>query len=232
MTRLRSLALAALISIAAGCLSNREYRNIYSLDGAADVPSQAGAVTKRPVMQLERVLIPDYLDATDIQLRVGAHEIHESATGRFGERLSLGITHALRSDLASRLPAYTIALAQSVYSPARRILVNVDAFDVWPSGRCVLVADWTIVDEDRRTKLSADRGTFTTVATGVNPGDGAIVTAMADAVRQLADRIASTAEALPPRTSPSTLSEYSGPHAGSIAGIVKASAKGMKNPDR
>ena len=43
-------------------------------------------------MRLQRVLIPDYLDTTDIQLRVGAYEIHESATGRFGERLSLAIT--------------------------------------------------------------------------------------------------------------------------------------------
>jgi uncharacterized lipoprotein YmbA len=140
---------------------------------------------------------------------VGAHEIHESATGRFGERLSLGITHALRSDLASRLPLYTIVLAQSAERPVRQILVNVDAFDVWPTGRCVLVADWTILDADRKALLSADRGTLTAAAAGVNPGDGAIVTAMADAVRQLADRIASSAEALPPRV-----------------------AKSMKDPDR
>ena len=193
--RLRPLALVAWISVATGCLSHHEYRHIYSLDGT--VPTQAGAVAERPVMQLQRVLIPDYLDTPDILLRVGAHEIHESATGRFGERLSLGITHALRSDLASRLPLYTIVLAQSAEKPARQILVNVDAFDVWPTGRCVLVADWTILDADRRALLSADRGTFTTAAAGVNPGDGAIVTAMADAVGQLADQIASTAEALP-----------------------------------
>ena len=199
MMRLRPLVLAAVIAIAAGCLSHREYRHIYSLDGAVEAPTQAGAVAERPVIQLQRVLIPDYLDTNDILLRVGAHEIHESATGRFGERLSLGITHALRSDLASRLPLYTIALAQSAERPARQILVNVDAFDVWPTGRCVLVADWTILDADRRALLSGGRGTFTTAAAGVNPGDGAIVTAMADAVRQLADRIASTAEALPAR---------------------------------
>ena len=198
MMRLRPYALAAFISIAAGCLSHREYRHIYSLDGAMDVPTQAGTVAERPVIQLQRVLIPDDLDTPDILLRVGAHEIHESATGRFGERLSLGITHALRSDLASRLPLYTIVLAQSAERPVRQILVNVDAFDVWPTGRCVLVADWTILDADRKALLSADRGTLTAAAAGVNPGDGAIVTAMADAVRQLADRIASSAEALPP----------------------------------
>ena len=207
--RLRPLALVAWISVATGCLSHHEYRHIYSLDGAMDVPTQAGTVAERPVIQLQRVLIPDDLDTPDILLRVGAHEIHESATGRFGERLSLGITHALRSDLASRLPLYTIVLAQSAERPVRQILVNVDAFDVWPTGRCVLVADWTILDADRKALLSADRGTLTAAAAGVNPGDGAIVTAMADAVRQLADRIASSAEALPPRV-----------------------AKSMKDPDR
>jgi len=212
--RLRPLALAALISITGGCLSHREYRHIYSLDGAVDDATQTEAVPERPVMQLQRVLIPDYLDTTDILLRVSVHEIHESATGRFGERLSLGVTHALRSDLASRLPLYSIALAQPAARPARQILVNVDAFDVWPTGRCVLVADWTVLDADRRTSLLADRGTFTTAAAaGVNPGDGAIVTAMADAVRQLADRIASSAAALPPRIAPDNLSGYSGPHA-------------------
>jgi uncharacterized lipoprotein YmbA len=93
MMRLRLLALVALISTAAGCLSHREYRHIYSLDSAHDASMQVGAVAERPVMQLQRVLIPDYLDTTDILLRVGAHEIHESAAGRFGERLSLGVTH-------------------------------------------------------------------------------------------------------------------------------------------
>jgi uncharacterized protein len=143
-------------------------------------------------MQLQRVLIPDYLDTTDILLRVGAHELHESTTGRFGERLSLGITHALRSDLASQLPQYTLVLAQPADRPTRQIVVNVDAFDVWPTGRCVLVADWSVLGADRKTLLAADRGTFSTTAAGVNPGDGAIVAAMADAVRQLADRIANT----------------------------------------
>lgn len=196
MMRRRALALAAMIPMVAGCLSHPQYRHIYSLDGASEAPAQAGDVAQRQVMQLERVLVPDYLDTNDILLRVGTHEIHESATGRFGERLSLGITRALRSDLASRLPRYSVVLTRSADVPARQVLVTVDAFDVWPSGRCVLIADWTILDAHRQAPLSAGRGTF--IATSVNPGDGAIVAAMADAVRQLADRIASTAGAAPP----------------------------------
>ena len=199
MRRLRALALASLISIATGCLSQRPPEHIYTLDGAVDAPTQAEQIAERPVMQLPRAHVPDYLDTTDIVLRVGPHEIHESATGRFGERLSLGVTHALRSDLASRLPVYTIVLTQSADGPARQILVTVEAFDVSPAGRCVLVAEWSILDAVHRALLSRDRGTFTTDAAGHNPSDGAIVAAMADAVGQLADRIALTAEALPPR---------------------------------
>jgi uncharacterized protein len=198
MMRFRPLALAALISVTAACFSHREYRHSYSMVRADDNPTQAESGTQRPAIQLQRVLIPDYLDTTDILLRVGTHELHESATGRFAERLSLGVTHALRADLTSRLPRYAIAPPQSGGGSMRQILVNVDVFDVWPNGRCVLVADWTILDADRRTLLSADRGTFTTAAAGADPGDGALVTAMADAVRQLADRIASSVQALPP----------------------------------
>ena len=146
-------------------------------------------------LRLQRVLIPDYLDTSDILSREGAHEVHESTTGRFAERLSVGITHALRSDLALRLPQYSIALSQSAGTPARQVVVAVDQIDIQPNGRCVLIADWTVVDADRKTLISAGRGTFNAGAPGVSPPDAAIVTAMADVVRQLANRIAVTAEA-------------------------------------
>jgi uncharacterized lipoprotein YmbA len=197
-------ALAAVIATSAGCLSTGNHRHIYSLDDAMDAQVQNGDIAKRPVMQLQRVLIPDYLDTTDILLRVGPHEIQESSTGRFGERLSLGVTHALRADLVS------------------------------PVGRCVLVADWSILDANRQTVLSVDRGAFKTGAAGSRPGDGAIVAAMADAVGELAQRIASTIEALPPRMAMAaeSLSGYSSAHPGSPAGFEKDGAKNMKHSDR
>jgi uncharacterized protein len=199
MMRFDQLALVALISVTAGCFSHGAYRHIYSLDGTVELAAQPGVAAERPVLQLQRVLVPDYLDTTDIQLRTGAHEIHESATGRFAERLSLGITHALRSDIASRLPLYTVALGHAGDAPARQILVNVEAFDVAPDGRCLLVADWSILDVDHRVSLAADRGTFTATAAGLKTGDAAIVAAMAEAVRQLAERVAATVPAAPPR---------------------------------
>ncbi len=199
MTSFRPIALAALISIAAGCISHRERQHVYALDAALDTPGNAEAAPRGPELQLQRVLVPDYLDTTDLLLRVGTHEIRESATGRFGERLSLGVTHALRSDLAARLPLDAIALAQPAEISARQILVTVDVFDVRPNGGCVLAANWTILEADRRAVLTADHGTFITASAGGGiSDDAAIVSAMADAVRQLADRIASTVQALPP----------------------------------
>ena len=199
MTSLRAIALAALISVAAGCISHRERQHVYALDAALDTPRDTQAAVQGPELQLQRVLVPDYLDTTDLFLRVDTHEIRESSTGRFGERLSLAVTHALRSDLAMRLPLDTIALAEPAEKSEPQILVTVDAFDVWQNGRCVLAANWTILEADRRAVLTADRGTFITAPAGGGiSDDAAIVSAMADAVRQLADRIATTVQALPP----------------------------------
>ena len=196
--RRQSLIVTALVAIVAGCMSQGARRHVYALDAALDTPTTPEAAAGGAELQLERVLVPDYLDTTDLQLRVGAHKIRESSTGRFGERLSLGITHALRSDLAVQLPTDSIALAPAEKS-ARQILVTVEALDVWPSGRCVLVANWTILDGDRRAALTTGRGTFVTASRGGDlSSDATIVAAMADAVGQLAQRIASAARALPP----------------------------------
>lgn len=196
-TVLIALICAALASVIAGCISGRA-QQIYVLDDAAD--SRMDDKTAGTDLQLERVLVPDYLDTTDILSRAGEHELHASSSGRWGERLSLGIMHALWADLAIRLPQDRVMLARPVEKSARQILVNVDAFDVWPNGHCVLAANWTILDTDRTVVLAAGRGTFIVPPDRSDrPGDGAVVSAMAKALRQLAENIALAAKALPPR---------------------------------
>ena len=200
----RSMMLIALITVAltsavAGCISGRA-RQIYVLNDAVDTPMDNKAAAGRTELQLERVMVPDYLDSTDILWRAGEHELHASSSGRWGERLSLGIMHALLADLAVRLPQDRVMLARPVEKSARQILVNVDAFDVSPNGHCVLAANWTILDTDRTVVLAAGRGTFLVPSDrSAKPGDGAVVSAMAEALRQLAESIARAAQALPPR---------------------------------
>ena len=119
----------ALTSVVAGCMSGR-VQQIYVLGDAADTPmdhqAAAGRTERQLELQLERVLVPDYLDTTDILSRVGEHELHASSSGRWGERLSLGIMHALWADLAIRLPQDRVTLARPAEKSARQILVNVD----------------------------------------------------------------------------------------------------------
>jgi uncharacterized protein len=194
-----ALIFVALTSVVAGCISERA-RQIYVLSDAVDTPMDNTAAVGRTELQLERVLVPDYLDTTDILARAGEHELHASSSGRWGERLSLGIMHALWTDLAIRLPQDRVMLARPVEKSARQILVNVDAFDVWPDGHCVLAANWTILDPDHRVVLAAGRGTFLVPSDrSGKPSDGAVVSAMAEALRQLAENIAQAAKGLPPR---------------------------------
>jgi uncharacterized lipoprotein YmbA len=165
----------------------------HAVDFTKDTESASG-----PVVQLRRVLVPDYLDTTDMIERVGRYQLKSSSTGRWGERLSLGITHALGSDLTIRLPTNTVTFDHPAEKSVRQILVSVDRFDVWRDGHCVITANWSILETHGGAVLAEGRGNFvTTPVRGGNPGDGAIVAGMADAVSELADSITSAAKGLP-----------------------------------
>jgi uncharacterized lipoprotein YmbA len=187
----RSLVLIALNCVMAACISSPA-PVIYVLSHAVDSTMETKPAPGGPVVQLQRVLVPDYLDTTDILERVGQYELKSSSTGQWGERLSLGITHALGSDLADRLPLDRVAFAHPGEKSGRQILVGVDRFDVWGDGHCMLMANWTILDGHSGTVLTEGRGNFATTAVrSGRPGDGAVVAGMAAALGQLADRIAS-----------------------------------------
>jgi uncharacterized protein len=193
MGRRRLLVLMALMSAVAGCSSSRT-KDVYVLNEAVDSPVDAKASVGGPVVQLQRVLVPDYLDTTEIRTRVGPHELRSSSTGRWAERLSLGITHTLLADLAVRLPTDMVMLAGPAEKPARRILVTVETFEAWPDGHCVLAANWTILEGDSRAVLTTGRDTIITPAVaGGKSGDGKVVAGMADAVGRLAGSIAPVA---------------------------------------
>lgn len=146
----------------------------------------------RPVVELKSVLLPDYLDTTDIVLRDGQNELKTSQTGRWGERLSVGVTRLLGQDLARGMPAIVLDQSESARHPARTLLINVDGFDVWPDRRCVLTAHWTIVGDDGRSLGADEKATIIASVPQSSNGlaDAAVVQAMTGAVGQLADHIA------------------------------------------
>jgi uncharacterized lipoprotein YmbA len=196
----RPLVLIVLYSVVAACISSPAPAT-YVLSHAVDFSMETGSAAGGPVVQLQRVLVPDYLDTTDILERVGQYELKSSSTGRWGERLSLGITHALGSDLAARLPLNRVTFSHPVEKSVRQILVNVDRFDVWGDGHCVLAANWSILESHGGAVLTEGRGNFIAapVRTG-NPSDGAAVAGMADAVSRLADSITLAVKGLPPQS--------------------------------
>jgi uncharacterized lipoprotein YmbA len=191
----RSLVLLVLNSVVAACISSPEPAT-YVLSHAVDFTKETESASG-PVVQLRRVLVPEYLDTTDMIERVGQYQLKSSSTGRWGERLSLGITHALGSDLASRLPKNTVTFDHPAEKSVSQILVGVDRFDVWGDGHCVLTANWSILETHSGAVLTEGRGNFVTMPMrGASPSDGAIVAGMADAVSELADSITLAAKGI------------------------------------
>lgn len=162
---------------------------VYVLGDPPPSPPGVSSDVGLPVFELRTVSVPDYLDTTDILRRGGPNRVIASPTGRWGDRVSVGVTEALSSALSKRLPGVVIQ-SGSAYEPPRRILVDIVRFEVGPDGQCVLAARWGITTEGRKTQPWSEQGTF--VETAKAPTDAAAASAMTSAVDQLADHIAVT----------------------------------------
>jgi len=181
----------ALMVLASGCSSGPPPR-IYLLNRPLDAIGSSTSVADDGLrLQLSPVLLPDYLDNTELLLRDGPHEITVSATGRWGERLSKGVTHALGAALVTRLPRSSVTLDPAVDHSYRQIAVDIDSFDLWADGRCVLSAIWTISAGDAKAASSNGRGVYQLPATSRlhRVSDADIVSAMSEALGKLADSI-------------------------------------------
>jgi uncharacterized lipoprotein YmbA len=145
--------------------------------------------TGMPIVQIERIRLPDYLDNRDIVTRLD-NALVPSETGRWAERLSVGVSRALAASVAPRLSQLAVASERSVEPPVLRVLVDVTALEATASRQVVLAVRWTITDGAGERPLATETATFTRIASG--GGDAAIVAAMSDSVAELAARVAAT----------------------------------------
>jgi uncharacterized protein len=161
----------------------------YVLGTMLTTPATARTVhqTGLPVVEVKRVRLPDYLDTTDILERRG-NQLVPSATGRWGERLSVGMSRALAAALAARLPGMVVTATPPVERPARQVLVDVADFEAKEGHAVVLVARWSITDGAGRQILTAEQTSLVEPIEGT--GDSAVAAAMSHAVEQLADQLA------------------------------------------
>ena len=210
----RACAAAASAVLLLACCASAPLPRIYVLESARPVPTDMSPGRDGDRIQVAPIAIPDYLDSTDLLMRQGAHELVASSTGRWGDRLSLGLREALASDLRARLPRDFITTTRDLDPLARQLLLTVSALDVWQGGRCILTASWSIsgkrggtpilVEDTFMIQSGAGAGSGQSGAgagsgqsgTGAGSGgDSIVVASMATAVAMLADRIAASVAA-------------------------------------
>jgi uncharacterized lipoprotein YmbA len=184
------LAAAVAALLLSGC-GSYTLPKVYTLGEPGPAPPGVLALAGRPAFELATVSTPDDVDTTDILRRTGANRVIASPTGRWAERVSVGLREALAEDLSRRLPDVVIQ-TRSAYEAPRRILVEVERFEIDPDGRCLIAARWGITGAAGKTGPWSDEGTF--VVAAASGADAAAAAAMSQAADQLADKIAITVQ--------------------------------------
>lgn len=192
--RLAPVRLAALgaVCLLHGACGSSQPPGLYMLGTAPAPVVGAAPQAGLQVVEVKPVGVPDYLDTTDLLVRHGGSQMVPSPTGRWGERLSAGVTRALAAGLAARLPRMAVTATPPVERQARQVLVDIESFEARADGKTVLVARWTITDGGARQTLASERVSLTERMAGT--GDAAVVAAMTGVTEQLADRIAAALE--------------------------------------
>lgn len=124
------------------------------------IPTSA-APFSRPgaVIEIRRVVLPDYLDTQDILVRNG-NTLQRSPHGRWASRLSIEVTRYLTALLAARRPNALVTDQPPVATPNDRILITISNLDVTTAGRATLQANWTIVPHNSAQPLRGQRALF------------------------------------------------------------------------
>jgi uncharacterized protein len=196
--RRRPLRAARLALLGAACLvldacgSSAPPPALYVLGAAPEAVAAVAPQAGLPVVEVKPVGVPDYLDTTDLLVRRGNGQVVPSQAGRWGERLSAGLTRALAASLAARLPRMAVTATPPVGRPARQVLVDVGSFEARAHGEVVLVARWSVTDGGARETLGSERVSLAEPVAGT--GDDAVVAAMTRVTERLASRIAAWLE--------------------------------------
>jgi uncharacterized protein len=141
---------------------------------------------RMPVIEIRRVVIPDYLDTQDILVRNG-NILQRSPHGRWASRLSIEVTRYLTGLLATRRPNALITDQLPVSTPNDRIFITISNLDVTSAGLATLEADWTIEPQNPTQRIRRQRVRIT--ANGPVSTDQDVVILMQAVLTQLADAI-------------------------------------------
>lgn len=176
-----------------GCAAPSPPPDVYVLSPTRTETIGAKSQAGLPVIEVRPVVVPDYLDTTDIITRRG-HQVIASSTARWGERLSLGFTRSLTSNLAAQIPGMATTTSPSIEPPEYQLLISAETFEAQPDSNVRLAARWNILDGKTRKNLAAERTTIEEMVEA--SGDAGLVEAMNRAVTRLAQQIAEQIKSL------------------------------------
>lgn len=215
------LCLGLAAALLAGCKLAGPAPHEYVLGTRTEPAAQTVSENGRPLVEVRRVQLPDYLDRTAMLQRHG-NQLAPSETSRWGERLSVGVTRALADSLAAQLPGMEVTASQPLIGrPSRRVVIEVLEFEPHADQRVVLVAHWSIVDGATPQILTSQQTSLVEAIRGA--GDEAVVSAMSRAVEELAGEVAASLQREPARARPAANVDES-PAASSSAGKSDLSA--------
>ncbi len=186
-------ALAAIGFVLTACGSGPPPPVTYVIGPPPIMSASAQPLIGRPVVEVKPVLLPDYLDVSDLMVRRSDNVVAPSLTGRWGEHLSVGVTRALTLDLQQRLPGLVVTRIAPLDRPTLRVFVDIDDFEPRADGMVVLVARWRLVDPASLVSLAGERVSLTESSTGSS--DASMAAGMSRAVDDLTAPVAAAVRA-------------------------------------
>ena len=149
------LALAMLTALALAACAGPPLK-FYTLNGGSVMGSAGRLPPGAPVIELDRLTLPDYVDSQDILIRQGS-VLGRSDGGRWISRLSLLATSLLTAQLATRAPGALVTDQWQGTAPDYRIMVHVTRLDITSAGVASLDAYWQIVPRDHELPTVRNR---------------------------------------------------------------------------
>jgi uncharacterized lipoprotein YmbA len=165
---------------------------------SASTPPSSVAGTGTVSIGVGPVILPGYLDRSQIVTRAGTDELELSMFHRWAEPLADGIARILAEEISARVPTERIFIFPWRGVVARviqyQVVVAVLHFEGRPGGDVTLDTRWRILGRDG-DELVFRRSTVTEAAAG--PGYDPMVAAMARALVALGQEIAAEIRAMP-----------------------------------
>jgi uncharacterized lipoprotein YmbA len=191
-----ALAAAAALSLPfSGCLGRSKLSRSYVLDPMPAEGTQATATATGPIVGVERVSVPGWLDRLQVTGRAVSGAIVTDEYSRWAEPLPKGIQRVVSENLVLLLPDRRVVVAP--FSPrdavAHRIELTVLEAARQPDGTVLVEARWDVISSTGEVlvrRRSASRSNATALGAagaveGLNGALAALSREIADVLRPL-----------------------------------------------